>query len=232
MSLSIWGDSVPIIENNLPLQIINTYGPTECSDLATTYTLTKEDILSRKTVPVGKALPNISVYVLDLDLNLVPLGGVGELHIGGIGIGGGYINAPDLTAERFIPNPFVIEEKLNQGINNLLLYKTGILFAVLCDGNIEFLGRIDEQVKLRGFRIELAEIETILNKHEDIIQTTVIVRLDGNGNKKIVAYLVPKEITQGLLEKHLQITTSSGKCFSIFKGEHVDITNTKTHKSS
>jgi acyl carrier protein len=119
----------------------------------------------------------------DAHLNPVPVGAPGELHIGGDGLSRGYLNRADLTAEKFIPNPFRNEPGAR-------LYRTGDLARHLADGNIEFLGRIDHQVKIRGYRIELGEIEAILGQHPLIKQTVVVAREDAPGNKRLVAYLV------------------------------------------
>ena len=163
-------------------------------------------------IPIGCPISNTQIYILDGQLNPVPIGVNGEIYIGGIGLARGYLNQPDLTAERFIPNPFVgegnIQEKFSEKDfcslvpENLRLYRTGDLARYLPDGNIEFLGRIDDQVKIRGFRIELGEIESVLQSHGDIVQAVVLAREDKSGtsdNKKLVAYVVlPEEKTPSL----------------------------------
>ena len=116
------------------------------------------------SVPIGKPISNTQIYILDRNLQPVPIGVAGELHIGGDGLARGYLNRPELTAQKFIPHPF------DQG----RLYKTGDLARYLPDGNLEFLGRIDNQVKIRGFRIELGEIESVLNSHPAIKQSVVL----------------------------------------------------------
>lgn len=204
----------PIIDNNLSIEIINTYGPTECSDLCATYRLTKNDIINKKVVPIGKILPNVSLYVFSSNLQLVPIGGIGELYIGGVGVGAGYINAPELTAEKFIDNPF-------DGENKSKIYKTGDLVRYLPDGNIEFLGRIDDQVKIRGFRIELGEIESSLKEHADVLRTVVVARKDELGTKKLVAYIVLKEELQSNLILESTLVSSSGDKFSVLIGEEL-----------
>jgi non-ribosomal peptide synthase protein (TIGR01720 family) len=129
------------------------------------------------------------MYILDPQLNPVPVGVSGEIYIGGVGLARGYLNRPQLTAEKFIPNPF--NHNLQDG-KNLRLYCTGDLGCYLPDGNIEFLGRRDDQVKLRGYRIELGEIESAIADHEKVSQVVVIARNDEPGRKKLVAYIVPK----------------------------------------
>lgn len=174
-------------------QIINAYGPTEATINATLYPCIEAEL--NKTIPIGKPLPNYKVYILDKYNSLVPIGVPGELCIGGLGIGRGYINRQGLTEEKFIINPFNKEEKL---------YKTGDLAKWLFNGNIEFLGRIDNQVKIRGFRIELGEIENQMLKHPDIKEAIVIDRIDGNGNRYLCGYYVAeKEFTSVDLKEAL-----------------------------
>lgn len=166
-------------------RLVNAYGPTE-----TTITVTIFEIPHRvlsdteyQRIPIGRALANKSVYILDSHNNLVPIGVPGELHIGGVGLARGYLNRVELTAEKFIPNPWSQEEGGR-------LYKTGDLARYLPDGNIEFLGRIDHQVKIRGFRIELGEIEAVLRQHPGVRETVVLVREDIPGVQPLVAYIV------------------------------------------
>ncbi|MDY6899688.1 MAG: non-ribosomal peptide synthetase, partial [Cyanobacteriota bacterium] len=168
-------------------QLINTYGPTEATVVATVYPITS-NLNIHSEVPIGKPIANVQTYVLDRNLQPLPIGIKGELHIGGIGLARGYLNRPELTKEKFIPNPF-----LNSPWERL--YKTGDLVRYLPDGNIEFLGRIDNQVKIRGFRIELGEIESVLNTHAQVNQAVVIAREDIPVNKRLVAYLVTKNET-------------------------------------
>ena len=160
----------------------NAYGPTETTVCATIWQYNHEE-----SFPIGRPIANTQIYILDELLQPVPTGVVGEIYIGSIGIARGYLNRPELTEQRFIVNPFNNSEKI---------YKTGDLGRYLADGNIEYLGRIDHQVKIRGFRIELGEIEHILNTHVDVAQGTVIAREDQPGNKRIVAYVVPKDNSQ------------------------------------
>src|SRR5262249_32406169 len=137
-----------------PKNLLHVYGPTETTTFATWYPVTRvaEEAV---TVPIGRPIANTQVYILDTSLQPVPVGVTGELHIGGAGLARGYLNRPELTAAKFIPHPF-------STMPGARLYKTGDLARHLPDGNIEFLGRLDYQVKVRGFRIELAEIESVL----------------------------------------------------------------------
>ncbi|MDB9402876.1 amino acid adenylation domain-containing protein, partial [Microcystis sp. CS-574] len=183
----------------LPLtQIINGYGPTESTTFTCCYPIPKQLEATIKSIPIGCPISNTQVYILDNYLQPVPIGVVGELHIAGAGLAKGYLNRPELTQEKFIPNPFEKDEvipptPLNKGGNEpSKLYKTGDLARYLPDGNIEYLGRIDNQVKIRGFRIELGEIESLLNQNEAVQSSCVIVREDNLGDKRLVAYVVPQ----------------------------------------
>ena len=175
-------------------RFFNAYGPTEYSVCATVGERTKD----YPYPPIGRPLDNTQIYILDRHLNPVPIGVAGELYIGGAGLALGYHNRPDLTQERFIPNPFanskfkIQNSKLKiQNLSGDRLYKTGDLARYLPDGNIEFLGRIDHQVKVRGFRIETSEIEAVLNQNPAVKETVVLAREDSN-DKRLVAYIVPK----------------------------------------
>jgi amino acid adenylation domain-containing protein len=166
-------------------RFFNAYGPTETTVCATIFECTEDG--SQKSPPIGIPIANLQVYVLDAQLQLVPIGVPGELYVGGRGLARGYLNRPALTAEKFIPNPF------GGGTPKTRLYKTGDLVRYLPDGNLEFLGRIDHQVKIRGFRIELGEIEALLSQHPSVQETAVIVREDRPGDKRLVAYVVQTE---------------------------------------
>lgn len=168
-------------------KILNHYGPTEATIGVTTFEVDTEVNRNKSaTVPIGKAIANTQIYLLDSQGQPVPIGIPGELHIGGAGLARGYLNQPELTAEKFIPNSFV------GAIGGSPLYKTGDLARYLPDGNIEFLGRTDNQVKIRGFRVELAEIEAVLSQHPEIEQVVVTVSANESGDRRLIAYLVPK----------------------------------------
>ncbi len=162
----------------------NAYGPTEAT-ICTTYS---KHNTSRSNKNIGRPLQNKKLYVLDNRLNPAPIGVPGELYIGGEGLARGYLNRPELTEERFIDNPFVTEEE-KQRAHNLKIYKTGDLVRQLQDGSIEFHGRNDDQIKIRGFRVELGEIENKLAEHPSISSCAVICR-DNNGSKYLTAYYV------------------------------------------
>jgi amino acid adenylation domain-containing protein len=197
----------------LPLtQIINGYGPTESTTFTCCYPIPKQLEATIKSIPIGCPISNTQVYILDNYLQPVPIGVVGELHIAGAGLAKGYLNRPELTQEKFIPNPFEKDEvipptPLNKGGNEpSKLYKTGDLARYLPDGNIEYVGRIDNQVKIRGFRIELGEIESVLSQNQAVQSSCVIVREDNPGEKQLVAYIVPKlgvKLTSGDLRQFL-----------------------------
>ncbi|WP_407884225.1 SDR family NAD(P)-dependent oxidoreductase [Scytonema sp. NUACC26] len=155
------------------------YGPTE----TTIWSAVSQVQAGSGSVSIGRAIANTQFYILDANLQPVAVGVAGELHIGGDGLARGYLNRPELTAEKFIPNPF--------GHAGSRLYKTGDLVRYKSDGNIEYLGRIDNQVKVRGFRIELTEIEALLSQHLTVQQAVVIAK-EIAGDKRLVAYLVPQ----------------------------------------
>jgi amino acid adenylation domain-containing protein len=185
---------------------VNTYGPTEATVVATFYepAVHPESQNSISEIPIGRPIDNTKIYILDQYQQTVPIGVPGELHIGGAGVAQGYLNRPDLTEEKFILNPFA---ELLPGSENTRLYRTNDKARYLSDGNIEFLGRLDNQVKIRGFRIELGEIETLVNQHPQIKESIIIVREDVPGDKRIVAYIVPKSeqvITEEQIRNYLK----------------------------
>ncbi|MDB6122829.1 MAG: Acyl carrier protein [Pedosphaera sp.] len=158
----------------------NMYGPTE-----TTIWSAVSKVEHEQGIFIGRPIANTQFYVVDKNLQLVPVGVPGELCIGGDGLARGYLKRPELTAEKFLPNPF----------NNELgarIYKTGDLVRQRDDGQIEFLGRMDHQVKLRGFRIELGEIESVLRQHPNVREAVVVARAENSGDKRLLAYLVAK----------------------------------------
>ena len=165
--------------------IVNTYGPTECTDIVASYCLDGrpgEDA----SVPIGKPIFNAELFIVDRDLNLLPVGVAGELCIGGDGVGAGYINDSRLTAAKFVPHPF-------SSTPGARLYRTGDRARYLADGNIEFLGRSDHQIKIRGFRIEIGEIETALNAYPGVRESVVVVQDEASGDKRLVAFVVTDE---------------------------------------
>ncbi len=162
-------------------ELLNAYGPTEATITTTTYRVS--DIPQSDFVPIGRPIPGRSVYILDRHLQPVPVGAAGELHVGGTLLARGYFNRPELTAEKFIPDPFCDEPGAR-------LYKTGDLARYRPDGNIEFLGRIDHQVKIRGFRNELGEIEAVLAQHHAVSEAVVNVDEPVPGDKRLTAYVV------------------------------------------
>ncbi len=163
-------------------QFFNAYGPTEAT-VSATVALCSD---GNQKPPIGRPIANTQVYILDTHNQPVPIGVPGELHIAGVGLAKGYLNRPDLTCSKFIPNPFSDEPGSR-------LYKTGDSARYLPDGNIEYLGRIDNQVKVRGFRIEPSEIEAALAQHSGVRETAVIARENVAGDKQLVAYIVPHQ---------------------------------------
>jgi amino acid adenylation domain-containing protein len=189
--VALWQQQVPS-----HIELYNAYGVTEATITATVY---KSDRANQEEqtgiVPIGRPIANTQVYILDPQLQPVPIGVAGELYIGGDGLARGYLNRPELTQAKFIPNPFAPEASAR-------LYKTGDIARYLPDGNIEFLGRIDHQVKIRGFRIELGEIETVLSSHPQIQQAVVISTAEPASNNRLVAYVVSKD--EHLHTQHLR----------------------------
>ena len=164
-------------------EVVNTYGPTECTDTCSSFRLSDFEQSPTSAPPIGKPNDNAELLILDRHLNLVPQGVAGELCVGGAGVGRGYLNDPAATAEKFIPHPFSAEPGAR-------LYKTGDLARHLPDGNIEFLGRLDQQVKVRGYRVEPGEIEAVMRQHEAVKECVVVARADAHGDPRLVAYVV------------------------------------------
>ena len=200
ISLSIlktWLDSP-----NCNAKIVNSYGPTECTDVCAFYVLERPEEFADRAIPIGKPIFNTQLLVLDQNLQLLPVGKVGELCVGGEGVGPGYINNAEMTDRKFLPNAYSEEAEAR-------LYKTGDLVRYAADGNIEFIGRIDHQVKIRGFRIELGEVEALLAKHPGVREVLVVAREDSPGNKSLVAYLIPHQdleerLTTSKLHRYLK----------------------------
>ena len=181
--------------HDLPFALINNYGPTECTVVATSGRVRPQGNLEKSSekgsdqpssdLPsIGRSIDNVNVYVVDEHLQRVPDGTAGELLIGGRGVGRGYLNAPELTAEKFIPDSF-------SGDPGARLYRTGDFGRLLPDGQIAFMGRVDDQIKVMGHRIEPNEIVTVLNRHPEIGASFVCTYSDPSGNQRLVAYVVP-----------------------------------------
>jgi amino acid adenylation domain-containing protein len=176
---------------SLPFELVNNYGPTECTVVATSGFVSPDN--GTNTLPtIGRPISNAEIYVLDENLRRVPVGTAGELHIGGIGVARGYLNRPELTSEKFIRNPFSND---NAG-PAARLYKTGDLACYLENGEIAYLGRIDDQVKILGHRIEPNEIVTVLNRHSGVQASVVVAREDAGSEKHLVAYVVSNTASQ------------------------------------
>jgi len=166
-------------------EVLNHYGPTETTVGSLTLRLAEYDWQNAQaaSIPIGRPIANTQVYILDAQLQPVPMGVTGELYIAGDGVTGGYLNQPVRTTERFVANPFVADREAR-------MYRTGDLGRYLPDGNVEFLGRSDDQVKIRGFRIELGEIESVLAKRAGVKQAVVLAKEDERGEKRLLAYVV------------------------------------------
>jgi acyl-coenzyme A synthetase/AMP-(fatty) acid ligase len=172
-------------------RLINMYGITETTVHVTYRPIEAVDLSGVSISPIGVPIPDLQLYLLDRHLQPVPLGVRGEMYIGGAGLARGYLNRAELTAKRFIANPF-------SGAAGGRLYRSGDLARRLSSGEVEYLGRIDDQVKLRGFRIELGEIEAVLSQHEAVAKALVLAREDTPGEKRLVAYVVPDRREQDL----------------------------------
>ncbi|TCP59049.1 amino acid adenylation domain-containing protein [Tumebacillus sp. BK434] len=185
------------VVGQLSIPFVNLYGPTEVTTAATAH-LVGHAAQVGTTLPIGRPIANTTVYVLDERMQPVPIGVAGELHVGGQGIALGYLNRPELTAEKFVSSPFCAGERL---------YKTGDLVRWLADGTLEFMGRSDQQVKIRGFRIEPGEVEAVIEQHPAVIRSVVMAREDVPGLKRLVAYLIldpAAEADTGSLRAFLQ----------------------------
>jgi surfactin family lipopeptide synthetase C len=168
--------------------LVNLYGSSEVAADATAYDLRGHD--ARAPISIGRPISNMRAYVLDDELRPIPAGVTGELYVGGSGLARGYLRRPALTAERFLPDPFGVERGAR-------IYRTGDLARHLPDGNLEFVGRADRQVKVRGFRIELGEIESVLGAHDAVREAVVTVREDATGGGRLVAYIVTESESEG-----------------------------------
>jgi amino acid adenylation domain-containing protein len=178
--LSFWQERAP------GTRLFNEYGPTETVVGCCVYEVVDTGSPPGTAIPIGHPIANTQIYLLDAGQKLTPTLAIGELHIGGAGLARGYLNQPDLTAEKFIPNPFGSELGAR-------LYKTGDLARRLPDSNLQYVGRSDFQVKIRGFRVELGEIEAVIGQYTDVREAAVIVGQDAPGVHRLVAYVVPGE---------------------------------------
>ncbi|MBV8368734.1 MAG: amino acid adenylation domain-containing protein [Candidatus Eremiobacteraeota bacterium] len=185
--------AVRLYERLPQVQLSNLYGPTETAIEVTAWRCPRENVPAR--IPIGRPIAGARIYVLDETMQQVPRGTVGELHIGGVPVGRGYLRRPELTAQRFVLNPFVPGERV---------YKTGDLARFLPDGTVEYVGRNDFQVKIRGFRIELGEIEARLAAYRGVRESVVVALDDRAGEKRLVAYYTaPEHVHAGALRRHL-----------------------------
>jgi amino acid adenylation domain-containing protein len=185
-----------VLEKGSPERLLHVYGPTESTTFATWHEVDRVEEAAR-SVPIGRPIANTEVYLLDGGFEPVPDGVTGEIYLGGDGLARGYLGRPEHTAERFVPHPF------REG--GMRLYRTGDLGRRDADGNIEFLGRMDWQVKLRGFRIELQEIEAVLSEHRSVKQCIVVAGDDEGRGKRLLAYVVGEaEVTALSLKGHLR----------------------------
>jgi len=196
-----------VLQHGKPQHLIHVYGPTENTTFSTWYEV--KDILGdASTIPIGQAIANTQIYLLDAHLNPVPAGVNGEIYLGGAGLAKGYLNRPELTAERFIcfDHPALSSQQefphSKLKTQNSKLYQTGDRALYRPDGNLEFLGRTDAQIKIRGFRVELGEIEAAITRHP-AVQTAVVVVRDVETDQQLIAYVVPKE-AERLAERELR----------------------------
>ncbi|KAF9560155.1 hypothetical protein EC968_006346, partial [Mortierella alpina] len=189
-----------VLQHGGPVQMVNRYGPTETTVSATAYTATRA-IEHLERLPIGRPISNTRAYVLDKHLTPVPIGVIGELYIGGPGVANGYLNRPELTAERFLADPF-------SKVPGARMYRTGDLVRYLPDGNLVFMGRNDNQVKIRGFRIELGEIETRLAEHPQVREAVVLAVGDNSSDKRLIAYVVatPHDNLVHTLREYLSVS--------------------------
>jgi len=185
--LMVGGDAVDpatvarVLEHYAPQQLLDCYGPTEAVTFATSAVLTLEDARATR-LSIGRPIANTRIYLLDAQGQLVPLGSTGEIYVGGDGVALGYLNRPELTTERFLPDPF-------HDVPGARMYRTGDLARYLPDGRLIFLGRNDQQVKIRGYRIEPGEIEARLAEHPAVREAVVMTQPNAAGEKRLVAYI-------------------------------------------
>ena len=171
------------------MRVLNSYGVTEATIDTSYYEEPLENIPETGNTPIGKPMPNMKLLIVNEQLKLLPVGVYGELCIGGAGVTKGYNNKQELTAEKFVTNPYGVHETL---------YRTGDLARFRADGNVEFMGRIDNQVKIRGLRIELGEIESLLLKHRDVEDAVVVAKSSAEGNQYLCGYFVSQPAVKSL----------------------------------
>jgi amino acid adenylation domain-containing protein len=185
---------------DLPFAVINNYGPTECTVVATSGVVTPG--LDRELLPtIGRPISNTSIYILDSEMKQVPVGEAGEIYIGGSGVARGYLNRPELTGERFVRDRF-------SGDSNARLYRTGDIGSLLSNGEIAYVGRVDDQIKVLGYRIEPNEIIAVLNRHPDVEASVVVARSVDCSEKQLAAYVVASgenELTADSLREFLRL---------------------------
>ncbi len=193
-------------------EILNHYGPTETTVGSLTLKLKEYDWRNpeRASIPIGCPIQNTQVYILDANLESVPIGVTGELYIAGAGVTAGYLGQAEKTAERFLKNPFVGDANAAFGSK---MYRTGDRARYGEDGKIEFLGRGDDQVKIRGFRIELGEIEAVLARHAAVKQVVALAREDGQGDKRLLAYVVPQRASSSVSAAATEVTGESLRAY-------------------
>lgn len=225
------------------IRLYNEYGPTEGTVWSSVYEITTSDLETERSIPIGRPIANTQIYLLDPYLNPVPPGVPGELYIGGAGVARGYLHNPELTAERFVPDPFGrMAEEISKTDSNRSeqriassstveshepqihsrLYRTGDLARYCLDGTIEFLGRVDQQIKIRGFRIEPGEIEAKLLEHPGVQNAVVMLREDAPGDKRVVAYVVPRPHYASTLQGHLRYTLPNGMAIVQYEARETD----------
>ena len=175
---------------NLPFTLVNNYGPTECTVVATSGVVPPKSGADRLP-PIGSPIDNVEVYILDCNMQKVAAGMIGEIYVGGRGLALGYLNDPALSAERFVRNPFCANADAR-------LYRTGDIGSFLPGGQIAFHGRSDDQVKINGFRVELNEVASVLRRHPAVRETVISARENEAGEKQLVAYIVPSATLPGV----------------------------------
>ena len=212
--LQITKPIISLFEQMKDCTLHNHYGPSE-THAATAYTLTGPPSSWAALPSIGSPISNVQVYLLDEWMQVVPTGVPGELYIGGVGLARGYVNGPKITAEKFIPDPFSDEPGAR-------LYKTGDLARYQSDGNIDFIGRIDHQVKLRGYRIEPGEIEAVLTEHPDIREAVVLAQGRESGEKRLVGYVVPDPLRAPVVNGHKRIPLPNGMAIAYVNKNEVD----------